>query len=402
VHATCPACNYALAGTPGAPDGALEPFKADVTCPECGATYLAGTLIIVGASQPLAAIRGRSFLARIGLSIGYGGGCGATMLHVAGAFSLSLVVAAAMDIVQGGMRYRSGPRLFFLIVAVCVLVAVGRWWWRRRRVAADDGIRADERDRVLIVGPSGVRDGTRDLSAREVRGFRVHECMSAVDGRTVVAVRATGTTDLGLSTYTFVVHVAIPAGSTHRFADSLNALVRGRTAPADPLPDELSGSRDLPRFNRRWMSPVVGLLMAIDLMLAVVVNAWVLLAIPVLVLPLILAAENPPGAAVLWRFSPHALVQMFRVPSRPIHWYRDSNVVQATMFEFGVSVPLGSLRSLELRESHGMPYLVVRRTYPWRRSLVFVPDDWLGIEPRAFAQAVADRLRVMFVDKSPG
>jgi hypothetical protein len=387
---------------PGAPDGALEPFKGDVTCPECGATYLAGTLIIVGASQPLAAIRERPLLARIGLSIGYGGGCGATMLHVAGAFSLSLVVAAVIDIVQGGMWYRWGAGLFFLIVAVCVLAAVGRWWWRRRRVAAKDGVRADECDRVLIVGPSGVRDGTRDLSAREVRGFRVHECMSAADGRTAVAVRATGTTDLGMSTYTFVVHVTIPAGSTHRFADSLNALVRGRTAPADPLPDELSGSRDLPSFNRRWISPVVGVLVAIDLMLAIAVSGWMLLALPVLLVTLILAAESPPGAAVFWRFSPHALVQMFRVPYGSTLRLSDSGVARATMLEFGVSVPFSSLRSLELRESHGMLYLVVRRTYPWRRSLVFVPDDWLGIEPRAFAQAVADRLRVGFVDKSLG
>jgi hypothetical protein len=44
----CPACNHALGPLPGVPAHPLEPFGADVTCPECAAVISAGTILMVG------------------------------------------------------------------------------------------------------------------------------------------------------------------------------------------------------------------------------------------------------------------------------------------------------------------------------------------------------------------
>jgi len=52
------------------------------------------------------------------------------------------------------------------------------------------------------------------------------------------------------------------------------------------------------------------------------------------------------------------------------------------------------LAHLELRESHGVPYLVLRFRRWWNGSARIVPGDWLGMAPAVFAAKVAERLGV--------
>lgn len=52
------------------------------------------------------------------------------------------------------------------------------------------------------------------------------------------------------------------------------------------------------------------------------------------------------------------------------------------------------LACLELRESHGVPYLVLRFRRWWNGSARIVPGDWLGMAPAVFAAKVAERLGV--------
>jgi hypothetical protein len=63
--------------------------------------------------------------------------------------------------------------------------------------------------------------------------------------------------------------------------------------------------------------------------------------------------------------------------------------------------PTDEVRRIELRASHGMPYLVVRFKSPFRVSRRIVPDDWKGIAPEAYASQVAHRLGVPLLDRFP-
>lgn len=47
----CPACNHALGPLPGVPAHPLEPFGADVTCPECSRVISQGSILLVGAGR---------------------------------------------------------------------------------------------------------------------------------------------------------------------------------------------------------------------------------------------------------------------------------------------------------------------------------------------------------------
>lgn len=409
---TCPNCGQSLLGLPGAPTGRSHTFTADVRCPECGAEFTAGTVILIGGSTPFAMTRGRPWHQRVFVSLALGSGCLTVILHALAVLSAWYWTVALLDLAAGGVRYASGPAIFGLVVASAVLLGTAQFWWRRRPSALDAAKRANEQDRRVIIGPAGVREGARSFTADQVRTIQAFECVGAGDGMVVVAVRAIAMTELGTRSITDAVHVVIPKGTLPAFADALMASLRGRTAPDEQigdeiqgesilLADEIEGETILPRFNRRWIPPAVLVTVPVMITLGMMVGRE-FGAIPGLIVgvsPLALlpfAAESsimtPP---VRWELSPKALstalVMPLRLPGTSF------NSRPATLFLKGWTTD--QIRCVELRASHGMPYLVVRFKSPFRFSRRIVPDDWKGIAPVVYAQQVADKLGVPFLDR---
>ncbi|MFM7050781.1 MAG: hypothetical protein ACKOYN_01410 [Planctomycetota bacterium] len=408
THTLCPKCHYVLDAVAGGPAEPLGAFTADALCPECGEPFPAGTHVISGSSRPFPSARRLPLARRMGLGLAFGGGCGATVLHVVAGLGAWLLVLAAMDMARGGIRYQSGIRLFGLLASVVALGFVARFWWKRRPADSVEGVRVDERDRWMTLGPGGLRDGTRILCAEEVRAVHVYECLDAGEGRTVVAVNAHAMTRLGTLTASGPVYLPISSGTTHRFADALMASLRGRAAPHASVGEEFTGRASLPRFRRRWLVPVGAFSVLPLLVFGLVIGGiigWVLALLPVLMLALAVDRDTILPEHV-WRAHRDGMVIGTRIPlgvqsfwgrvlSSPLAIPGQSAAVLESSAV--VAIPHGA--RLELRETHGMHYLALRGPHWWSRTRRLIPDDWLGMAPEAFARGVADALRVPFANR---
>lgn len=408
---TCPDCGHSLLGLPGAPTDSSQAFTADVRCPECGVTMSAGTIVLIGGSSAFAMMRARPWHERIVVSLVMGSGCLAVVLHVLAGFSAWYWTLAVLDLAAGGARYTSIQAICGLVIASVVLIGTAVFWWRRRPSVTHAGKRANELDKQVILGPAGVREGNRSFRPEQVRAIQVFECVGAGDEKVVVAVRVIAMTEFGGRSITEAVHVAIPRGTLPAFANTLMAALCGRTSPAERigdeiegetilLGDEIEGESILPRFNRRWILPATVVAIPVMLTLAVILGnmfgglvgvivgfGW-LLFLPFAAEPSILTSS------VRWTLSPKALsigtVMPLAVPGTSF------SLLPATMFLN--AWPTERVRCLELKASHGMPYLVVRFKSRLRRARRIVPRDWLGMEPAVYAKQVADRLGVPLFD----
>jgi hypothetical protein len=72
-----------------------------------------------------------------------------------------------------------------------------------------------------VIGPDGVEARKACLEPREIRTFRVHECLGAGDGRIVASIRPIPMREVGWAKLGDEVHRAIPAGSAAALADAL-------------------------------------------------------------------------------------------------------------------------------------------------------------------------------------
>ncbi len=97
------------------------------------------------------------------------------------------------------------------------------------------------------------------------------------------------------------------------------------------------------------------------------------------------------------------------IPMREVGWAKLSDEVHmaippgsaAALADALVGTVRGrhSLAHLELQESHGVPYLVLRFRGWWNGKARIVPNDWLGMTPEVFAAKVAERLGVPLRDR---
>jgi hypothetical protein len=412
--ATCTNCGHSLLGLPGAPIGQSRTFTADVRCPECGTVLAAGTAVLIGGSTPFAMTRARRWYERAFVSLVYGAGIASLFLHILAGFSAWYLTVALMDLATGGRRFTGLPSIPLLMISSVVLIGTAHFWWRRRPSAKQAGKRADEVDKCVVIGPTGIREGKRSFTADQVRAIQAFECVGAGDGMVVVAVRVIAMTEFGTRTITDAVHLVIPKGTLPAFADSLMASLRGRTAPAGQIGDtiegetvllahEIEGETILPRFNRRWIGPATILAVPVMIALAVILGdifgglvgvivgfSWLIL-LPFAAEPSIM---TPP---VRWTLSPKTLSTALVMPI--VLGATSRTARPATLFL--QAWPTDEVRRIELRASHGMPYLVVCFKSPFRFSRRIVPDDWKGIAPEAYAQQVADRLGVPLLNRFP-
>ena len=72
-----------------------------------------------------------------------------------------------------------------------------------------------------MIGPDGVEARKECLEPREIRTFRVHECLGAGDGRIVASIRPIPMREVGWAKLSDEVHMAIPPGSAAALADAL-------------------------------------------------------------------------------------------------------------------------------------------------------------------------------------
>ena len=411
---TCPDCGHSLVGLAGAPSGPLEAFTADARCSECGANIAAGTVVLIGGSTAFAMMRGRRWHERILVSLVMGSGCLTVILHALAVLSAWYLTVALIDLASGGIRFGAMPAIPSFALSSVTLLGTAVFWWRRRPSALDAGKRANEQDRRVIICPSGVREGKRSFTADQVRAIRAFECVGAGDGMVVVAVRVIAMTEFGTRTITDAVHLVIPKGTLPAFSDSLMASLRGRTAPAEQIGDaiegetvllahEIEGETILPRFNRRWIVPVTILAVPVMIPAAVILGSifgglvGVIVGFSWLILLPFAAEPSIMTPPVRWTLSPKTL-STARV--MPIVLGATSRTARpATLFL--QAWPTDEVRRIELRASHGMPYLVVCFKSPFRFSRRIVPDDWKGIAPEAYAQQVADRLGVPLLNRFP-
>jgi hypothetical protein len=408
---TCANCGHSLLGLPGAPIGQSRTFTADVRCPECGTVHAAGTTVLIGGSTPFAMTRARPWYERAFIALAFGSGVGALFLHGLAALSAWYWMVALMDLAVGGRRYNSIPAICGLVLASLVLIGTINFWWRRRPSAIVAGKRADEVDKRVVIGPTGVRDGKHSFTADQVRTIQAFECLGGGDGMVVAAVRVVAMTEFGTRSITDAVHVVIPKGTLPAFADSLMASLRGRKAPAERIGDqidgeprllakEIQGETILPRFNRRWILPAMIVVVPIMIALAVILgNIFGGLVGAIVgfgwlgILPFA-AAPGIMTPGVRWTLSKDSLSTAAVI----------SILMPGTSFKYRPATMFlrawrkDELRCLELAASHGMPYLVVRFKSRLRRSRRIVPDDWLGLAPAAYAQQVADLLGVPLRD----
>lgn len=396
----CPSCKYDLGGLPGAPALAHGPFTSDVVCPECGAAYPTGSCVLIGGSQPFAMIRDRPLIVRAMISLAYGHGCTTAILHAIGVWSLWYLSIVALNLLAGGRGYLDGVRGFGTLFALASLIAIVRFWWVRRRADAHAPARADEIDRWLVVGPGGVRNAAQDLKPSEVRTVRVYECLGAGQGRVAAAVIVYALTEQGLPTATTPIHIVLPRsgsrGDAATLAAQLMAAVRGRESPAPSIGDELTGRFDLPRFNLRWIALAL-IVLSLPLFSFLLLSGGILavmLAFPVIGLLLTLVSHPKVGSSMRWRFRDDTLIAIRRVAVDSSAFAGPMSGRPAGEFEVSRVRRIDEFARLELRSSHGMPYLkLVTRAF-WRRNLLMIPDDWLGMAPEVFAAMLAEKLGI--------
>jgi hypothetical protein len=72
-----------------------------------------------------------------------------------------------------------------------------------------------------VIGPDGVEARKECLEPREIRTFRVHECLGAGDGRIVASIRPIPMREVGWAELSDELHMAIPPGSAAALADAL-------------------------------------------------------------------------------------------------------------------------------------------------------------------------------------
>ena len=72
-----------------------------------------------------------------------------------------------------------------------------------------------------MIGPDGVEARKECLEPREIRTFRVHECLGAGDGRIVASIRPIPMREVGWAKPIDEVHMAIPPGTAAALADAL-------------------------------------------------------------------------------------------------------------------------------------------------------------------------------------
>lgn len=403
--ATCTACGHSLIGLPGAPAEQTGVFTADVRCPECGATSRAGVRILVGGSTALAMTRARPLRQRILLSIAFGSGIATVLLHILAAGALWFVIGALVDLAAGGRRFTSPRMLVVLAPCVAVLVAVARFWWKRRPAPHDPDKPAHERDRLLVIGPDGLETRKRRLEPSAVRTIRVAECIGAGDGAVVAAIRPIPMHESRWAPPADELYMAIPAGSAAALADELVGTLRGRQSAASGVGDEIDGDLMLPNFRERALALAalivapftIGLGMWIGTTfgttLGTVIGAVVALAPPV---GLVCATAERFGEQMMrWRFADRGIT-VEKLNSALLF---GPNAVVKPELMGGRAWPSSEIRRLELRESHGVPYLLLRPRRWWRRPARIVPADWLGMNPAVFAAKVAERLRVPLHDR---
>ena len=395
----CLNCGHSLFGLKGVGADATV-LAVEVRCPECGTVHDAGTRIVLGGSTVFAMTRTRPLHERVILSIVFGRGFGAIALHGCALLALWYCIVAVDDLLAGGVRFASFSSMAWLLAACSVLLATARFWWLKRPGFEEDALRPDQRDRRLVIGPREVRDGSKVFPSAQVETIRVYECVGAGSGRVVVAVRLVVTTDVGTLGLTEPAHVVIPAGTLPSYADSLVAALHGRMTAAREIGGEIAGETALPRFKNGWVVPATIVLAPA----MIVLGALVARSNPILGLAIALSwlALLPFGAepgtltrAARWTISRGELSTALLTPIQlgaNMALARRAAIVTRTS-------PAASLRSIELASSHGMPYLVARFKSPFRRARRIVPNDWLGIEPEAFARQVADRIGVPFRDR---
>jgi len=396
----CAQCSHSLRGLHGVPSDRHGAFAAEVRCPECGAAYAAGARVLVGASSPLAPAHGRSLPARAWLHVLYGDGSFSAAMHALVALIPALGASEAMDILESGMRERYVEVVTLGALWLFALVWVARHWWKHLGASGHEAVRAASCDRSLVVHAAGVHDGGRLLPAETVRRIRVYECMAAGDGNTIVCVQAMARTKNGFFQLSRPVHAAVPAGSARRLASELMASLRGRSAPAEALGNELRGESTLPHPMLRGLRSTALAGVPIAILLAVLLHAGLGgFCFMFGVLPLFLFSTLASGACVsAWRPGPDGLE------------IADQGIVLRALSADG-NIPTGpevrhfcayaALTRLELNEHRGMPFLVLHtrtsidfRQPTGRFRARLVPDDFLGMEPESFARKVAERLRV--------
>ena len=394
--ATCTNCGHSLLGLPGAPTEATGVFTADVRCPECGAAYRAGARILVGGSTAFAMTRARPLHQRALLSLVLGSGIATVVVHIMAVGALWFVISALIDLAAGGKRFISAQLIILWILSLAAIYGVVRFWWARRPALHDHARRADERDRWLVIGPDGVEARKERLEPWQIRTFRVYECLAAGDGTIVASIRPIPMREIGWAKLSDEVHMAIAPGSAAALADALVGTVRGRQSCTTEIGDEIDGDLALPNFKRSWAAPV-GVMIApfalgFGLWLTDVLGDGIglLMAIAPPAGLCLLAVEKRGEPMVRWRLSDRGFTEAKL--AQPLAGSSSPGGKPAAVG--GHAWRSDQLACLELRESHGVPYLVLRFRRWWNGSARIVPGDWLGMAPAVFAAKVAERLGV--------
>jgi hypothetical protein len=144
--------------------------------------------------------RARPLYQRALLSLLLGSGLATVVVHIMAVGALWFVISALIDLAAGGKRFISAQLIILWILSLAAIYGVVRFWWARRPALHDHTRSADERDRWLVIGPDGVEARKECLEPREIRTFRVHECLGAGDGRIVASIRPIPMREVGWDT----------------------------------------------------------------------------------------------------------------------------------------------------------------------------------------------------------
>jgi hypothetical protein len=119
-----------------------------------------------------------------------------------------------------------------------------------------------------------------------------------------------------------------------------------------------------------------------------------MLAFPVIGLLLTLVSHPKVGSSMRWRFCDDTLIAIRRVAVDSSAFAGPMSGRPAGEFEVSRVRRIDEFARLELRSSHGMPYLMLVTRAFWRRNLLMIPDDWLGMAPEVFAAKLAEKLGI--------